>query len=197
MGRSTDDSDGWAHEIEDRHGRIDEVAAELHDPTPANIEEVFHADDSLERIRLRAIDGPRGPIYLAEDGTHRISGAMMAGLESIPAQVERSSYPLELMTADGGEAAHWERLLSAGMITGSIKEGSAPDGAPIKHLRIESEVAPWVRTKNQWELAKISQAYEQLYPNSLDDLTVPRDALTDSVAFEFYLSGRWDEWVAK
>ncbi len=113
--------DGWSHEYESRKGRIVEIAGEfvrgvqnlLQDATRENaaligqLERVFHLNEPAERIKVLALDGPSGPIYLVEDGTHRVAAAKLINLKAIPCEVTKIKYPLTQWTYDEEVARFW------------------------------------------------------------------------------------------
>ncbi|MBT6069087.1 hypothetical protein HOG48_05000 [Candidatus Peregrinibacteria bacterium] len=49
-----------------------------------SLDDVFREED---RVKLRQINGPRGPIYFVNDGSHRVAAAKLTGLEKIKAGV--------------------------------------------------------------------------------------------------------------
>lgn len=192
-------SGGWSSEIEARKGRVVKVAREIIESGehPENTEHIFHADKKSERIKVTAISGPNGPMYLVDDGTHRVSGAMVAGLTEIPCDVSEIRYPINQTTTDSGEALDWQNKIRLGLIDGSVEEYTSPNGVKMNRLTVKSETVPWIRTHSQADLIKVSLVYEKLYPGSLDKLKIPRDALVDPIANNFYMAGRWDEWVTQ
>lgn len=196
-GRTWEQPDSWASEIESRKGRIAQVGKEITDSAehPENIEHVFHPQKSNERIKLTAIDGPQGPIYYVDDGTHRVAAGMAVGLSEIPCDVKKVAYPLEQVTSDTYKAEDWQRKIELGLIDGQIQDVQTSNGETIKRLNVRSEVLPWIRTTSQADLIKISRAYEQMYPGSLDNLKIPKQALLDPIANNYYMAGRWDEWI--
>ncbi len=180
---------GWAYEFASREGRVQALAERLATEEPEKLEDIVHLTEPRQRIQLTEIPGPSGPLYMVDDGTHRVIAALVAGLPELPAQVKRIRYPLVVDTTSAEVAAEWQRLIDRGLVEGQIEES---DGRC--HLTVTHEVLPWIRTANEHDLATISRTYESLYPGSLDDLEIPRAALIDPTAFNFYRAGRWDEW---
>lgn len=197
VGRTWEQPDSWASEIEARKGRVAQVAKEIidSDGNPQTMERIFHPEKTSERIKLTAIMGPAGPMYYVDDGTHRIAASMAAGIAEIPCDVKGISYPLEQVATDGYQAEDWERKIDKGLIDGEIQDYISENGRKMKKLIIRSEILPWIRTTSQTDLIKISRVYEQLYPGSLDNLTVPKQTLLDPIANNYYMAGRWEEWV--
>lgn len=192
---ANEQSGGWSHEYEARKGRITEIVKQLSSKT--GIENVFHQDKPHERIKLIAIIGPQGPMYTVRDGTHRVAGAKAAELARIPCEVQAQKYPSEQLTRSLDEVADWERKISRGLIVGTIEVEKDSVGDDLYVLHTISEVLPWMRITSQAKFLKISQMYEKLYPGSLDKLSIPRDALVDSIANNYFMSGRMDEWQKK
>lgn len=199
VGRSYEQPDSWASEIEARKGRTVEVAKEIidSDGNATAMEHVFHPDTPTQRIKLTGIDGPAGPMYYVDDGTHRVEGSMLAKLAEIPAEVKGVSYPLEQTAVDESQVYDWQRKIELGLIDGEIQDYTSENGNPMKKLVVKSETLPWIRTTSQTDLLKISKVYEELYPGSLDHLKIPRQALVDPIANSYFMAGRWEEWLQK
>ncbi len=191
---------GWSFEYDNRKGRAVTVAKEISTllETENNsqkheiIEHIFHPDNKMQRIKLDKIQGPSGPMYSVRDGTHRLAGIMTAGLEKIPCDVHKMKYPLENRTNDEYVANTWKEKINLGLIQGKVE--MLNDGGQKYRLIVEREVLPWIRTQSQHQLIEISLMYEQLYPNSLDNLEIPRDALIDPIANNYFMDKRWQEW---
>ncbi len=191
---------GWSFEYDKRKGRAISVAQKLQNLLTKDykekeeiVEYLFHVDKSMWRITLDEIEGPSGPMYSVRDGTHRVAGMIVAGLKEIPCDVHRIKYPIENTTDEKEIASDWKKKIDLGLIQGKIETLS--DGRGIKYkLTVEKEVLPWIRTYSQNQLIKISQAYEKLYPNSLNNLKIPREALIDPIANNYFMAGRWAEW---
>lgn len=198
VGRSMKTQDGWSDEIAARQGRVVQVARNLINSNAQNIEEIFHPARPMERIKITQIPGPSGPMYYVDDGTHRVSGAMTAGLKEIPAEVKKISYPLEdIAPIDPDKQSYqiyeWEKLIELGLVDGKVVDHVFSDGTKGKKLIVQKEVLPWIRS-SQGDLIEISHVYEQLYPGSLDNLPIPKEALLDPIANNFYRAGRFEEW---
>lgn len=192
---ANEQSGGWSHEYEARKGRITEIVKQLSSKT--GIENVFHQEKPHERIKLIAMNGPQGPMYTVRDGTHRVAGAKAAELAMIPCEVQAQKYPSEQLTRSLDEVADWERKISRGLIVGTIEVEKDSVGDDLYVLHTISEVLPWMRTTSQAKFLKISQMYEKLYPGSLDKLSVPRDALIDPIANNYFMAGRMEDWQHK
>jgi len=190
----------WGYEYSNRQGRIDEIASEINAIAQANegssqeADHVFHTDNANERIKLMAIDGPAGPLYAVEDGTHRVAGSKLSRLDKIPGNVRKIKYPLRKSTSDIDTLELWKKLIDNRLIQGEIKE-STRNGKQEYEIIIEKEALSWIRS-SQDNLIKASKLYEKMYPGSLDNLPIPKEALLDPVANNFYMAGRWNEWIA-
>jgi hypothetical protein len=191
VGMYGDRPDGFASEFSTRDGRLLEVASRIMQVNdhPEYLEEIYHFNNPQEQIQMQEIIGPAGPCYLINDGSHRTSASMAAGLERIPVQVEAVTYPKETVLDDPHEVRHIKELMALGLLKGTIRKEE-----DITRLIIDTEVVPWIRAKNQQQLIEISRLYESLYPDSLDDLDIPRDALIDPIANNMFMAGVWDEW---
>lgn len=192
-------SGGWSFEYSERKGRIVKIAKELStaEQDEQKIEHIFHPKKPNERIKLSVLEGPSGPIYSVEDGTHRVVGAMTAALREIPCDVMRIKYPLEQITTVESDISDWQRKIELGLIQGKVETLQNDAGKKFYKLIVQKEILPWIRTTVQSELIKINLMYERMYPNSLDKLDVPRDALVDSIANNYFMAGRWKEWEEK
>jgi hypothetical protein len=190
---------GWSFEYSARKGRIAEIAEELSrtNEDVEAVEHVFHLRKPSERIKLYAIEGPMGPMYTVEDGTHRVAGSMAAELQEIPCDVKRAEYPLLQITSSEEDYMDWQAKIKMGLIDGSIEISEDETGNKSYELTVQSEVLPWIRTSSQNKLIEISKLYEELYPGSLDELEIPRDVLLDPIANNYFMAGRWAEWDQK
>ncbi|MCA9360126.1 hypothetical protein KC850_03755 [Candidatus Kaiserbacteria bacterium] len=197
VGRPNADNyeNGWAHEYDERGGRISEIVQQVNNPEDeTGIERIFHTEDGTnERIKLASYEGPAGPIYSVFDGTHRVAGIKASGLEKMPAEIFRTEYPYEKTTADSEEVADWQDKIDRGFIVGSIETIETKNGERSL-LKIESEVLPWIRVRNQNDIFKINQVYEQQYPGALELVGFPKETLTDKTALWAYMDGNFDKW---
>jgi len=202
-----DFSDGWSHEYHSRTGRIVQIATNLlrgvlqdrDDMVKAAIDHVFHHQNKpYERIQLFVLEGPGGPIYLVEDGTHRVAAAKLLGLKRIPCSVRRIKYPLKQTTTDREMFEYWQRAINLGLIQGSSNIVNMNGSTTRYEIQVTSELFPWVRVC-QHKFLRINQIYEKVYPDSLRNLPIPRDALLDEVANNHFMAGpkKWQEWVQK
>jgi hypothetical protein len=187
--------DGWAHEYNERVGRIGEIVEQINNPDDENgIERIFHTEDQpTDRIKLASYEGPAGPIYSVFDGTHRVAGVKASGLEKMPAEIFRTEYPLEKTSNNVEEIADWQDKIDRGFVAGSI-ETIGDENGERSILKVESEVLPWIRAKNQNDIFKINQIYEQQYPGSLEQAGFPPETLTDKTALWAYMDGNFDQW---
>ncbi len=190
---------GWAHEYKGREGRIREIAEEIlriQEESSKYVEEVFHFRQPSARIKVIEIQGPAGSFYIVEDGSHRVAGAKLLGLEEIPCQIKEIKYPLEITFTQEEEniVLDWRKKMELGIIEGSIKEEEI-NGRKLYRIKIERELLPWLRITNPFLISVISKVYETLFPGSLDNLPIPKEALLDPKAYEYYINGRWEEWL--
>jgi len=198
--------DGWSHEYHSRTGRIVQIATNLlqvlqdpDDMVESAIDHVFHHQNKpYERIQLLVLEGPRGPIYLVEDGTHRVAAAKLLGLKRIPCSVRRIKYPLKQTTTDREMFEYWQRAINLGLIQGSSNIVNMNGSTTRYEIQVTRELFPWIRVC-QHEFLRINQIYEKVYPDSLRNLPIPRDALLDEVANNHFMAGpeKWQEWVQK
>lgn len=199
-----DSSDGWSREYNGRKGRIIQIVMNFlrgvlqgrDDMVEAEIEHVFHQNRPGERIQLLVLEGPGGPIYLVEDGTHRVAAAKLLGLEHIPCAVKRIKYPLRQKTTDQEMFDHWRRLINLGLIQGKLQYSHSNGSTTTYEIQVTSELLPWIRVY-QYEFLRINEIYETVYPNSLENLSIPRDVLLDEIANNYFMAGRWQEWEQK
>lgn len=186
---------GWAHEYINRGGRIAEIVDQInHYENVDGVEKIFHIEDNAtERIKLAGYEGPSGPIYTVLDGTHRVAGVKASGLEQIPAEIHRTNYPFEKSSADAEEIADWQSKIERGFITGAIETIETKHGERSV-LSVTSEVLPWIRARNQNDVFKINQIYNQQYPGAIERAGFPAETLTDKTAFWAYMDGNFDQW---
>jgi hypothetical protein len=200
-------SGGWSYEYHSRQGRIVQIAMNLlqgvlqdrDDMVKAEIEHVFHHQNKpYERIQLLVLEGPGGPIYLVEDGTHRVAAAKLLGLNLIPCSVKSIKYPLKQVTTDREMFEYWQKAIKLGLIQGNINIVNI-NGSTIRYeIQVITELFPWVRVC-QHRFLRINRIYEKVYPGSLEKLLIPRDALVDEVANNHFMDGpeKWQDWVQK
>ncbi|MCA9360941.1 hypothetical protein KC845_00110 [Candidatus Kaiserbacteria bacterium] len=197
IGRPNADNyeDGWAHEYNERKGRIGEIVDQINNPeNEAGVERIFHTEDKLgDRIKLASYEGPAGPIYSVFDGTHRVAGVKASGLEKMPAEIFRTEYPYKKITANKEETADWQDKIDRGFIIGTIETFETENGEQSM-LIVESEVVPWIRARNQNDIFKLNQVYEQQYPGALEQVGFPKETLTDRTAFWAYMDGNFSQW---
>ena len=187
--------DDWAHEYDERVGRIGEIVKQINNPDEEDgIESIFHTEDqTADRIKLASYEGPAGPIYSVFDGTHRVAGIKASGLDKMPAEIFRTEYPLEKSSNNAEEIADWQDKIDRGFVTGSIETAEDENGTRSV-LKVESEVLPWILAKNQNDIFKINQIYEQQYPGSIEKAGFPAETLTDKTALWAYMDGNFDQW---
>jgi hypothetical protein len=202
-----DFSDGWSYEYHSRKGRIVQIAMNLlqgvlqdrDDIVKAEIEHVFHQNKPYERIQLLVLKGPGGPIYLVEDGTHRVAAAKLLGLKRIPCSVRSIKYPLKQVTTDREMFEYWQRAINLGLIQGSSNIVDRNGSTTRYEIQVITELFPWVRVYEQYKFLRINRIYEKVYPDSLRNFSIPRDALVDEVANNHFMAGpeKWQDWVQK
>lgn len=186
---------GWAHEYDERTGRIGEIVEQINHPDNEDgIERIFHTEEqSPDKIKLASYEGPAGPIYTVFDGTHRVAGIKASGLEKMPAEIFSTEYPYAKTSAEAEEISDWQDKIDRGFITGSIETVNTEDGERST-LKVESEILPWIRSRNQNDIFKINQAYEHQYPGALEKVGFPKETLTDKSALWAYMDGNFDQW---
>jgi len=185
---------GWGFEYSGREGRIEQISQTLRNPDPSAQERVFHFNDPAQRIKLDSLKGPAGPIYFVADGTHRVAASKSIGLETIPCEVKDQVYPQIQILRDAESVRLMKRKIEQGLVDADIQTVTTTTGEDAYRVTIRSEVVPWARVSSQKNFIDLSRIYEKTYPHSLDDLPVPRDALVDPIANNFFMSGRWEEW---
>lgn len=202
VGRSGADvqEGGWAHEYSGRKGLIENVAQSIRDGEEDKLEQAFHVRrGKAHRVQLVALDGPSGSMYCVKDGTHRVAGSKLAGLREIPVMVRRPKFPLVFSGYDKDQARDIQRKIKLGFMKGSVKT-EMRSGKEFFICTIEKEILPWLHIKEGVN-TKVARAYERLYPGSLDHIVLsngkemPRDALVDDIALDYFVAGRWQEWV--
>lgn len=190
----------WSTEYEGRKGRIVDVAQEIMKGTPESVDHVFHVTDPSGAVKLKKISGPEGDLFFVVDGTHRVAGSKLAELPELPAQVENMTELSEVHTTDPQLRSQWEQRIRRGFIRGEVEEVTTPSGQKSYNLKIDSQVLPWM-TLPQHKLIKMTKFYFECYPKALDGVKslntgelIPKEALLDEVAMNFYLADRWDEY---
>ncbi len=182
----------WSSEIESRKGRAVDVAKRLLNPGEFGIEQTFHLQEPIKAIRLKKIDGPNGPIYFVEDGTHRVSGVKLLQMKSIPARVEDMTSISSVETSAGELKREWQRRIKAGLIDGDISE--RPNGSKTTYyLKIKNQALPWMSLPGP-TFTKFCQTYKRLYPDfpnglkTLKGVDITSQDLSSSEAFGYFMS---------
>lgn len=112
----------------------------------------------------------------------------------MPAEVFKAKYPVIHETYDEDVIYEWQKLIDRGLVQGSIEKTEDISGKTKYSVKIEKEVLSWIRS-SQNNLIKISKLYEKMYPGTLDNLPIPKEALLDPVANNYFMAGRWQEWL--
>lgn len=193
--------DDWSTEYDKRKGRAVDIATTLQMGTPEAVDRVFHVRDPKQGVRLKKISGPGGDIFFAMDGTHRVAGAKLLRLPEIPANIEDVTNAREVYSTDPLLRSEWEKKIRRGLIQGDVKEEfNKSVGKKVFKLTLKKQALPWMCLPQQRYL-KMTQLYLKRYPESFDDIRspttkekIPKEALTDEVAMNYYLADRWDEY---
>jgi hypothetical protein len=190
----------WSDEYQSRENQIITVAKSLMNGSEEDVERVFHLKKKLGGIRLRKVSGPGGDLYFCVDGTHRVACAKLVGLSEVPARIKNASNPESASTQNKYQKREWENKIEKGLIKGSVEEETQPGGEITYTLKIESQVLPWMMLSRRG-MFKMTQVYLEKYPGSLEGLStpdgkkIPAQALTGEVEFNFFMAGRWDEYL--
>jgi len=182
IGRQSPLGGDWSTEAKSRKGKIIMIADILSRPTDDNIEQIFSVNQKDEPIIAIAINGPSGPIYYIEDGTHRTAAAMVLGIKSIPVNLWRIKYPLTDSTYNKDLTEQWRTKLRQGYIDGSldiVQEASEKCPRYRTNLAVNGEILPWTRCPNG-RGQEISRAYAQVYPHSLNKEQYPIEQIFPS-----------------
>ncbi len=195
--------ENWSTEYQGRKGRTVDIAKEIMEGTEESVDKVFHIKDPKQGIKLKKLSGPSGDLYFVEDSSHRVSGAKLAQLPELPAQVENVTNVSEVNTDDLELKLQWEERIKCGLIKGHIEEVATKSGQKVFKLNIESQVLPWMNLP-QGKLIEVTKFYFERYPNSLDNLKsfvtgkkIPKEVLLDTIAMNYYLADRWSEYQKK
>lgn len=194
----------WSTEYDNRKGRAIDVAEAIMEGSEEGIEQVFHTRDPEQGIKLKKIAGPEGDIFFVADGTHRVAGAKLSRIPEIPAQVESMVELSEVRTTERSVKDQWEKQINMGLIDGTVEQVvSQETGETSFQLTIKDQVLPWI-TLPQHQQLKMSQLYCNRYPHAFDNLKslrsrepIPKEVLTDEIAMNFFLAGRWNEYLAQ
>jgi len=191
----------WASEYGTRAGRAKEVALNLKSGDRERIENIFHFAKPSERIKLLKIEGPKGPVYFVKDGNHRVSGVKLAELRQMPAEVKGLREISEAYTEDEYQKDAWREMIKGGLIEGEIEEIKDEKGKISFKLKISKALMPWAILPGA-NFFKINKIYESLLPGSLEGLKslkdgkeIPAQVFKDSIAMNYYLAGRWEEYL--
>lgn len=179
----------WATEYEARKGRAEELRTKILGGTELDV--IFHTEE-LGRgpedlppsgaIALLEIQGPAGPIFIVEDGSHRTGAAKFSRMEWVPSSVVEAKLDDSVFSRDRSILSYWDKCRELGLIEGEAEEGRE-GGMEYWLLNLESRALPWIAGS---EGPNISAYYEQLYPGSLDaiaqELGLPKEVLLSKSA---------------
>ena len=160
--------DDWSHEYSGnwREGELSSVEAMAvalsEDP------ERFWQENQ-HPVKLTKVNGPKGPLYAVEDGSHRVAAAKLSEALEIPAEVEdltdKKEFTAEEITGSEGMVSSdevtrswWEALIYRGAIKGRIEKRESS----YRLLLEETPELPWlVRTRRHF--VEINNIYQQVY----------------------------------
>jgi hypothetical protein len=195
----------WSTEYDNRTGRLEEVARELikgsttdNDEIRAEAyEHVFHPSNKEERIKLFKILGLKDPIYIVEDGSHRIAGTKLAEMPKVLAEVCDVDTKREVTTDEEYVSNDWQNMIDKGLIEGQVVDL----GEGSHRLEARKQLLPWCFLERN-KFFKMSKAYESASPEALSGLKslkdgreLPREIFTNEVPFNFFMAGRWEEYA--
>ena len=131
-------------------------------------------------VKLTKIEGPKGPIYATEDGSHRVAAAKLAGALEIPAEVSNLTDRREYATTKETDVLWWQALIASGAIKGKITQR----GQESTLMLGETPELPWI-TRPRNDFVKVNRIYREIYGDKAfeDTLTLPKrlkDTLFDS-----------------
>jgi len=179
----------WTYEH--RPNKIIEIAKSLRKTDKELIENTFNFFDrfSSDRVLLKSVNGPAGPLFFIVSGVHRVTACKLIKLPYVPAQVEEHKLrpDLQIFSPEKSMADEWQRKIDRGLIKGNIEAGrSRIDERVYYGLTIEKQVLPWMHLSIPG-LVAVNRVYNELYPQSLDILNIPEAALFDEEAFDRFL----------
>ena len=109
-------------------------------------------------VKLTKVNGPKGPLYSVEDGSHRVAAAKLADVLEVPAEVGDLTDRKEFSTPDEVTKSWWEALIHRGAIKGRIEKKNSS----YQLLLEETPELPWiVRTPRHF--VEINRVYQQVY----------------------------------
>lgn len=201
VGSVSGDFQSWSSKHEGQAKRVVDVAQSLLKAEETSIESVFRIKNPKEgEIKLKKIEGPRGPLFFVVEGTDRVAGSKLAQIPEIPAQVENITEMSEIRTPDGQLATHWQRLIEGGFISGRVEQTEDQKGTKTYELKINKQILPWIGL-DQGASIKMTKIYLERYPHGLDGIKslktgepIPKEAFIDPIAMNFFLAGRWSEY---
>ena len=194
--------ENWSTEYDSRKGRIVNIAQQLINPTSESIDNVFHVKEPRLGIRLKQLPTPQGNLYFVIDGSHRVAGCKLAKVNKIPTSVEKIPEPKAISTRSNSLKSDWETRIKSGFIKGSVEAVITEEEGSKYLLKIESQILPWMFLPEN-QLLKLNKFYFEHFPEAknlksvLNDKSIPKDALTDGIALNYYLANRWDEYIQR
>lgn len=157
------------------------------------VNDIYHVDDGREaaRIQLLRVDGPAGPVYFVEDGTHRVSASKALELELVPAEVRKVATD-EVYSEDPLDVSWWQELQQTGLLKGAIEQKQTSEGRRYFRLEVEGAVVPWFALRYR-RFFSFNQEYDRLYPGAFQNLRslkdgspIPSEVFTDEAKLTEY-----------
>lgn len=182
----------WSSEYSSREGQIERIATELRDtqdPQPLNeiVERIFHVQSQKQPIRLNLFHGPNGPIFMVEEGTHRVAACKLAKTDSVLAEVSESKEPQEIWTTESYRANDWKKMIERGLIEGNVDEYEGK-----YYLDMNKQVIPWChRERNHF--FQMNNVYKNVYENAFENITsfhgekIPKEVFLDTTGIALNL----------
>jgi hypothetical protein len=134
-------------------------------------------ENNQHAVKLTKIDGPKGPIYAVEDGSHRVAAAKFAEALEIPAEVSDLTNRREYATTKETDVLWWQALIASGAIKGQINQSNHESTLTLD----ETPELPWI-IRPRSDFIKVNRIYQEIYGDkAFDDTQTLPDSLKDKL----------------
>jgi hypothetical protein len=135
-----------------------------------------------DSVHVSQIEGPAGPIYEVDTGTHRAHAARLFSFPRLLALVRPAGLPVAVRPTDPETSAVWSGLIERGLLQAKVSDH--------QWWYVRAVVADWMLAPPS-EATQINTAYERLYPGALTEATgLSVDELTHPKLWKRALIGR-------
>lgn len=168
--------ESWAHEYHQDWAQGDLSSVEALAQALKKKGGKFWEEGKKHPVKLTKINGPKGPLYGVEDGSHRVAAAKLADTLEITAEVADLTERREFSTTKETTSLWWQALIGSGAIQGEI---NVRGNEKVLTLETTPEL-PWI-IRPRPDFVKVNRVYREVYGNDslVNTTSVPQEVLFD------------------